>query len=314
MKKKSRNLIKEKLEVSNTDEINPISQLIQIQQGRKEKEPVYTVVDERGTARRREFVIEVAAGGLSASGTGPNKKQAKRIAAESELNVIIKLNGQILNFQLASHISDLLILMGINRAPSNLSSETAKETVAVASAKLTKPELVDKSKKVQFIPDADASKKPPAVKSSVSGNPRQLAPGLLLVPSTTESNFTTPSKATTTQANNSSSHSSPETAGNEKSSTASPGSNHDSGIGESGVSPRDQLGYLATLLGITVGYSDFPKGNHSEFLSLVTLSTDPPHMSHGSGATVDESRDNAASTALNYITELGLDNVKPKAK
>lgn len=84
IKKKSRNLIKEKLETPNGDEINPISQLIQIQQSRKEKEPVYTVIDERGTARRREFVIEVSAGGITASGTGPNKKQAKRIAAESE--------------------------------------------------------------------------------------------------------------------------------------------------------------------------------------------------------------------------------------
>lgn len=86
VKKKSRNLIKEKLEASSSaDEINPISQLIQIQQARKEKEPVYTVVDERGTARRREFIIEVSAGGLIASGTGPNKKLAKKIAAESNL-------------------------------------------------------------------------------------------------------------------------------------------------------------------------------------------------------------------------------------
>lgn len=85
VKKKSRNLIKEKLEASSSaDEINPISQLIQIQQARKEKEPVYTVIDERGTARRREFVIEVSAGGLTASGTGPNKKLAKKYAAESK--------------------------------------------------------------------------------------------------------------------------------------------------------------------------------------------------------------------------------------
>lgn len=89
VKKKSRNLIKEKLEASSSaDEINPISQLIQIQQARKEKEPVYTVVDERGTARRREFVIEVSAGGLTASGTGPNKKLAKKIAAESKKNIL----------------------------------------------------------------------------------------------------------------------------------------------------------------------------------------------------------------------------------
>lgn len=88
VKKKSRNLIKEKLEASSSaDEINPISQLIQIQQARKEKEPVYTVIDERGTARRREFVIEVSAGGLTATGTGPNKKLAKKIAAESKFYI-----------------------------------------------------------------------------------------------------------------------------------------------------------------------------------------------------------------------------------
>lgn len=79
------------------DEINPISQLIQIQQARKEKEPVYTVVDERGTARRREFVIEVSAGGLTASGTGPNKKLAKKIAAESKSyqNFILNISSLI---------------------------------------------------------------------------------------------------------------------------------------------------------------------------------------------------------------------------
>lgn len=199
--------------------------------------------------------------------------------------------------------------MGINRAPSNMSSETAKENLPKAKP----PPEVDKSKKVQFNEPPDLSKKL-AKPSSGNANVRQIAPGLLLVSSSTDS-FSTPSKPVTTTAKNSN-NSSPETS-TEKSSTASPGSsvsNHDSGIGETGVSPRDQLGYLAQLLGITVGYSDFPKGNHSEFLSLVTLSTDPPHMSHGSGSTVDESRDHAATTALTYITELGLDNVKPKAK
>ena len=39
--------------------INPISRLIQIQQAKKEKEPVYTLVTERGLPRRREFVIQV---------------------------------------------------------------------------------------------------------------------------------------------------------------------------------------------------------------------------------------------------------------
>jgi dsRNA-specific ribonuclease len=41
------------------EEINPISRLIQIQQAKKEKEPVYTLREERGMPRRREFVMEV---------------------------------------------------------------------------------------------------------------------------------------------------------------------------------------------------------------------------------------------------------------
>ena len=39
--------------------INPISRLIQIMQAQKKKEPVYTLVTERGMPRRREFVVQV---------------------------------------------------------------------------------------------------------------------------------------------------------------------------------------------------------------------------------------------------------------
>lgn len=57
------------------------------------------------------------------------------------------------------------------------------------------------------------------------------------------------------------------------------------------VRPKDQLLYLAQLLGFRVQFSDFPKGNHSEFLSLVSLSTDPPQVCHGSGMTTELSHD-----------------------
>lgn len=296
VKKKSRNLIKEKLEASSSaDEINPISQLIQIQQARKEKEPVYTVVDERGTARRREFVIEVSAGGLTASGTGPNKKMAKKIAAESKSRSI-----WIENLLLNSVLLDLLILMGVTKATT--SEMPVKEKVRTDS---------EKSKKVQFI-EPEVAKKP-AKPSPAGTSGRQIVPGLLLVSSASES-FSTPTKPVTTTAKTSSPAVSEDTPEKTSTSPSSTASNQDSGIGESGVSPRDQLNYLAQLIGFTVSYSDFPKGNHLDYLSLVTLSTDPPHMSHGSGSNVNESRDHAALTALGVLSELGLDNVKPKAK
>ena len=65
-KKKSRNLIKVEQKEGGGggggelgQSINPISRLIQIQQARKEKEPVYTLIAERGMPRRREFVMQV---------------------------------------------------------------------------------------------------------------------------------------------------------------------------------------------------------------------------------------------------------------
>ncbi|NWV63444.1 STAU2 protein, partial [Malurus elegans] len=65
--------------------MNPISRLAQIQQAKKEKEPEYVLLSERGMPRRREFVMQVKVGNDVTTGTGPNKKIAKRNAAEAML-------------------------------------------------------------------------------------------------------------------------------------------------------------------------------------------------------------------------------------
>ena len=61
-RKKSKNLIKleQKANPDYGQSINPISRLIQIQQAKKQKEPVYTLIAERGMPRRREFVMQVS--------------------------------------------------------------------------------------------------------------------------------------------------------------------------------------------------------------------------------------------------------------
>lgn len=189
----------------------------------------------------------------------------------------------------------------------------------IAAKEKQQQQQFERNKKVSFN-EPDANKR----SSSKSTNPRQIAPGILIVNSSDES-FSTPTKSTVAPLNNkesptkttttaaSSTTSSDHPVAAEKSTSPhSNVSNNDSGIGENGVSPRDQLNYLAQLIGFQVSYSDFPKGNHTEFLSLVTLTTDPPHMSHGSGSSIDESRDHAALKALGALSELGLDNVKPK--
>ncbi|XP_052762983.1 double-stranded RNA-binding protein Staufen homolog isoform X2 [Mya arenaria] len=88
-KKKNRNLIKmQKADPAYGVGINPISRLIQIQQAQKKREPVYSLLAERGLPRRREFVMQVQVDEHTCTGVGPNKKLAKRHAAESMLQML----------------------------------------------------------------------------------------------------------------------------------------------------------------------------------------------------------------------------------
>ncbi len=56
--------------------MNPISQLIQLSQARKEREPEYTLIEEKGAPERRESSIEIEFDWMKAQGTGSNKKIA----------------------------------------------------------------------------------------------------------------------------------------------------------------------------------------------------------------------------------------------
>lgn len=78
------------------------------------------------------------------------------------------------------------------------------------------------------------------------------------------------------------------------------------------IRSKDQLLYLAQLLGVQVQFSDFPKANHEQYLTLVSLSTTPPQVCHGEGPTTEASHEKAALEALTVLSELGLDNVIPK--
>lgn len=78
------------------------------------------------------------------------------------------------------------------------------------------------------------------------------------------------------------------------------------------IRSKDQLLYLAQLLGVQVQFSDFPKANHEMYLTLVSLSTTPPQVCHGEGPSTEASHEKASLEALTVLSELGLDNVIPK--
>lgn len=65
---------------------NPVATLMRIQQLSKQAEPIYTVVEEHGQGRRKEFVMEVKCDGSLARGSGSSKKIAKQIAAKEMLD------------------------------------------------------------------------------------------------------------------------------------------------------------------------------------------------------------------------------------
>uniref|UniRef100_A0A1Q3FJV6 Putative double-stranded rna-binding protein staufen log 2 n=1 Tax=Culex tarsalis TaxID=7177 RepID=A0A1Q3FJV6_CULTA len=289
-KKKTRNLIKENGEEDPLDMVNPISRLMQIQQARKEKEPEYTLVEERGMARRREFIMEVLASGKTASGVGPTKKIAKKEAAES-----------------------LLVMLGYGRstATGNVSSPNKENQSANANeggekhggrrAQYNDGGKHGGSAGRQIVPGvlqlnsgvSNKTVKEPSQDITDGGEPKPAA-----VSSTKQvsaSNVaSTPAVAT------------PAAATATTTTTATSSSNPDIGR------KKEQLMYLAQLLKFEVMFSDFPKGNHGEYLTLVTLSTDPPQLCHGSGASLEESHDEAARGALEILSKIGLDNVKPK--
>ncbi|PNF27237.1 hypothetical protein B7P43_G05304 [Cryptotermes secundus] len=302
-KKKTRNLIKvyqqdQKAEPEYGEDINPISRLIQIQQAKKEREPVYSLLEERGMPRRREFVMEVSIGQHSCTGTGSNKKLAKRAAAEG-----------------------LLQLLGYSRP----AAQPAKPSIKTGDSN----QDLDISRKVTFLEEEKVVELPAGGSSG-----RQLVPGLLLMTDNTAGNYVhTPTKNTgvnlqTTAAiakellkggNSPTAEALAKSAsaiGSHKNSVVTPSMakpllQQQTSQTQSSqvVRPKDQLLYLAQLLGFQVQFSDFPKGNHSEFLSLVSLSTDPPQVCHGAGQTTDASHDQAALTALHALSEMGLDSV-----
>ncbi|XP_031335569.1 double-stranded RNA-binding protein Staufen homolog 2 isoform X3 [Photinus pyralis] len=269
-KKKQRNLIKVNTDRATdyTEEINPISRLIQIQQANKEKEPVYNVIDERGAPRRREFVIEASVNGHVSTGIGPNKKVAKRNAAEA-----------------------LLQLLGYtNTSPA--------QSVPKPALKVEKEvETIEKTRKVTFMEEKQ--------ENHIGGSGgRQLVPGLLLVNDHTvafQQSKTKTSEATTSGTNSGD-------AGKGGGSGQTP---KKSPTVTQSVRAKDQLIYLAQLLGVQVQFSDFPKANHEMYLTLVSLSTNPPQVCHGEGPSTDLSHEKAALEALSVLSELGLDNVTP---
>lgn len=136
-----------------SDASNPISVLLRMQQATKQIEPIYTMTEERGHGRRKEFTMEVKYSGLTGHGIGNSKKIAKREAAK---NVLLQL-GYDENGNAIANVN-----VNVN---ANVSAGQAVSAI-------------DKSRKVTFTETKVYTENSGQVGGAAG---RQLVPGLLLM-------------------------------------------------------------------------------------------------------------------------------------
>ncbi|CAO2577631.1 Double-stranded RNA-binding protein Staufen homolog 1 [Lemmus lemmus] len=272
--------------------MNPISRLAQIQQAKKEKEPEYVLLTERGLPRRREFVMQVKVGNHTAEGAGTNKKVAKRNAAENML--------EILGFKVPQ-------------------AQPAKP--ALKSEEKTPVKKPGDGRKVTFFEPSHGDENGTSNKEDEFRMPylshQQLPAGILpMVPEVAQAvgvsqghhtkDFTraalNPAKATVTAMI------ARELLYGGTSPTAETilKSNISSGHVPHGprTRPSEQLYYLSRAQGFQVEYKDFPKNNKNECVSLINCSSQPPLISHGIGKDVESCHDMAALNILKLLSEL----------
>ncbi|XP_062954576.1 double-stranded RNA-binding protein Staufen homolog 1 isoform X3 [Cynocephalus volans] len=292
IKKKTKPVVRLQTSTEYSQGMNPISRLAQIQQAKKDKEPEYMLLTERGLPRRREFVMQVKVGNHTAEGAGTNKKVAKRNAAENML--------EILGFKVP---------------------QAQPTKPALKSEEKTPIKKPGDGRKVTFFEPGSGDENGTSNKEDEFRMPylshQQLPAGILpMVPEVAQAvgvsqghhakDFTraapNPAKATVTAMI------ARELLYGGTSPTAETilKNNISSGHVPHGplTRPSEQLDYLSRVQGFQVEYKDFPKNNKNEFVSLINCSSQPPLISHGIGKDVESCHDMAALNILKLLSEL----------
>ncbi|XP_068021994.1 double-stranded RNA-binding protein Staufen homolog 2 isoform X2 [Melanerpes formicivorus] len=265
--------------------MNPISRLAQIQQAKKEKEPEYVLLSERGMPRRREFVMQVKVGNEITTGTGPNKKIAKRNAAEA-----------------------MLLQLGYKAStPLQDQPEKLGESKSWNGQNVGFPEPTSNTPKgiLHLSPDVYQEMEASRNKSAPGTTVSYLSPKEMSQASSSFFSISPTTNSTATIARELLMNGTSPTAeaiGLKGISPASPCS---------AVQPSKQLEYLARIQGFQVHYSD--RQNGKECMTCLTLS--PVQMTfQGIGSSIEASHDQAALSALKQFSEQGLDPVEGPLK
>ncbi|XP_041273756.1 double-stranded RNA-binding protein Staufen homolog 1 isoform X6 [Onychostruthus taczanowskii] len=307
IKKKTKSIVKLQTSPEYGQGMNPISRLAQIQQAKKEKEPEYMLITERGLPRRREFVMQVKVGVHTAEGMGTNKKVAKRNAAENML--------EILGFKVPQPQPPKPALKTEEKTPVKKPGDGRKVTFFEPGSEETSARGLSNSSSsvcTSLLPGnkEDEFRMPYLSHQQLPAGILPMVPEVAQAVGANQGHHTkefsraapNPAKATVTAMI------ARELLYGGTSPTAETilKSSSPSGHFPHGplTRPSEQLDYLSNVQGIQVEYKDFPKNNKNEFVSLINCSSQPPLISHGIGKDVESCHDMAALNILKLLSEL----------
>ncbi|NXM65655.1 STAU1 protein, partial [Serilophus lunatus] len=290
IKKKTKSIVKLQTSPEYGQGMNPISRLAQIQQAKKEKEPEYLLVTERGLPRRREFVMQVV-GMHTAEGMGTNKKVAKRNAAENML--------EILGFKVPQPQPPKPALKTEEKTPVKKPGDGRKVTFFEPGSEETPASNKEDEFRMPYLSHQQlpagilpmVPEVAQAVGASQGHHPKELSRAA-----------PNPAKATVTAmiARELLYGGTSPTAETILKGSSPPAHGPHGPLAR----PSEQLDYLCSVQGIQVEYKDFPKNNKNEFVSLINCSSQPPLISHGIGKDVESCHDMAALNILKLLSEL----------
>ncbi|XP_075427387.1 double-stranded RNA-binding protein Staufen homolog 1 isoform X3 [Ascaphus truei] len=297
IKKKTKSIVKLPTSPEYGQGMNPISRLAQIQQAKKDKEPEYMLITERGLPRRREFVMQVKVGSHTAEGMGTNKKVAKRNSAENML--------ELLGFKVPPP-PPKPALKTEEKTPVKKTGDGRKVTFFEPGSG---EDAINNHREEEFRMPYHSHQQLPAGILPMVPEVAQ-AVGVNQGHHTKDFNRVAPNPAMATVT--------AMIARELLYAGASPTAdtilknNNNSGHVPHGplARPSEQLDYLSRVQGVQVEYKDFPKNNKNEFVSLINCSSQPPLISHGIGKDVESCHDMAALNILKLLSELDQQNAE----
>ncbi|XP_073538739.1 double-stranded RNA-binding protein Staufen homolog 1 isoform X2 [Phyllobates terribilis] len=297
IKKKTKSIVKLPTSPDYGQGMNPISRLAQIQQAKKDKEPEYFLVTERGLPRRREFVMQVKVGNLTAEGLGANKKVAKRNAAENMLELLgFKIPPAPPKPALKTDEKMPVKKPGDGRKVTFYEPGSGEDTANNKDDEFRMPYHSHQQLPAGILPMV------PEVAQAVGANQglhakefNRVAPNPAIATVTAMIarellyGGTSPTADTILKNNN----------------------NTSANVLHGPLTrPSEQLQYLSIVQAIEVEYKDFPKNNKNEFVSLINCSFQPPLISHGVGKDVESCHDMAAMNILKLLSEMDQQNAE----